>query len=219
MSPTSPETLREHMVASQIAGRGVTSPRVLGAMRRVPRHLFVPRPEQGQAYEDHPVPIGFGQTISQPYMVGAMTEWLDLAADERVLEIGTGSGYQAAVLSLLVREVITIERHPELARQAAERLRGLGYDNVSVITGDGTLGHAEGAPYDAILVTAGSPAVPEQLPGQLAVGGRLVCPAGGRDCQRLIKITRTARGFEETKGFACLFVPLIGAQGWSEDTT
>jgi len=204
------------MVDTQIAGRGVTDRQVLAAMRRVPRHEFIPGASRSHAYEDHPVQIGHGQTISQPYMVAIMTQHLGLAPLDRVLEIGTGSGYQAAILAELAREVVSIERNPSLAEAARERLQELGYDNVTVRAGDGTLGCPEGAPYDAILVTAGGPAVPSSLRGQLAIGGRLVCPAGPRDCQRLIIITRTDTGLEEQEGISCVFVPLVGDEGWPE---
>lgn len=212
------DTLREQMVETQIAKRGVRSRRVLEAMRAVPRHLFVPPEQERSAYDDHPLQIGFGQTISQPYMVAAMTELLDLRPEDRVLEIGTGSGYQTAILAMLAREVISIERHPVLSEQAADRLAGLGYDNAVVHCGDGTLGWPEAAPYDAILVTAGSPTVPRALKEQLTVGGRLVCPTGSRDVQRLIRIVRTETGFTEAHGISCIFVPLIGEQGWPEGT-
>ncbi len=218
MFRTSLDALREQMVETQIARRGVRAPEVLGAMRTVPRHLFVPAEYERAAYEDHPLQIGFGQTISQPYMVAAMTELLELRPEDRVLEVGAGSGYQAAVLATLAREVISIERHPGLAERAADRLAGLGYDNAVVYCGDGSLGWPDEAPYDAILVTAGSPCIPHALKNQLAPGGRLVCPTGSRDVQRLINIVRTETGFTETYGISCIFVPLIGEQGWPEDT-
>ncbi|HNT89873.1 MAG TPA: protein-L-isoaspartate(D-aspartate) O-methyltransferase [Candidatus Hydrogenedentes bacterium] len=204
------------MVETDIAKRGVHSPRVLEVMRETPRHLFVSPDQERHAYEDHPLQIGHGQTISQPYMVAVMTELLDLRPEDCVLEIGTGSGYQTAILASLAREVVSIERQPELAEDAADRLHGLGYTNVLVHCGDGTLGWPEGAPYDAILVTAGSPGVPHALKEQLAMGGRLVCPAGSRDVQQLVKIVRTETGFVETTGISCIFVPLIGQQGWPD---
>lgn len=208
---------RIRMVDDQISARGVRSRRVLDAMRIVPRHLFVPAEQRMHAYEDHPVQIGYGQTISQPYMVGLMTQELDLDVNDRVLEIGTGSGYQTAILAELARNVVTIERHPMLADRARERLGRLGYANITVVAGDGTLGYPASAPYDAILVTAGGPQVPESLKEQLAVNGRLVCPVGPRDIQRLVKVTRTENGFQEQTGISCVFVPLVGDEGWTED--
>lgn len=205
---------RAEMVASQIIERGVTDARVLEAMRHTPRHQFVPESERARAYGDHPAPIGYGQTISQPYMVALMTEMLELAPPDRVLEIGTGSAYQAAILSLLAAEVVSVERNEALAARARALLEGLGCGNVTVITGDGTLGYPARAPYDAILVTAGGPVLPEALTEQLAVGGRLVCPVGPRDVQELMTVRRTSEGLTEEKGIRCVFVPLVGAQGW-----
>lgn len=205
------------MVNDQIRARGVSDKRVLEAMRTVPRHSFVPENLRRHAYEDHPVHIGCEQTISQPYMVGLMTELLELRPTDRVLEIGTGSGYQAAILSMLSAEVITIDRLPDLAQSARERLQELGYANITVVCGDGTLGYPESAPYDAIVVTAAGPEVPPPLVDQLAVGGRLVCPAGGRDLQSLLKIVRTASGIRREESIRCIFVPLLGAHGWKPD--
>ncbi len=206
---------RHRMVSEQIQKRGVRDEEVLEVLRRIARHFFVPLEFEAQAYEDHPLHIGQGQTISQPYMVGLMTELLALCASDRVLEIGTGSGYQTAVLAELAREVVSVERHPDLAVSAAERLKALGYANVTVLSGDGTLGCAEKAPYDAILVTAGAPAIPEALKEQLAESGRLVCPVGGRDIQELIKLERIGGLFRQSCSIQCVFVPLIGAQGWN----
>ncbi len=208
--------LREEMVRSQIAARDVHNPIVLEAMRRVPRHLFVPEEQQEHAYEDHPVPIGAGQTISQPYMVGIMTQLLELKRADRVLEIGTGSGYQTAILAELAGHVISIERERALAERARAVLARMGYEDVEVIEGDGTVGAPDRAPFDAILVTAAGPGVPASLKDQLAQGGRLVCPAGPRDMQQLVKIVRTASGLHEHEGINCVFVPLIGAEGWPE---
>ncbi len=205
------------MVAQQLEARGVRSPLVLAAMRRVPRHLFVPPGLQKQAYEDHPVNIDCGQTISQPYMVAAMTELLDLRPEHRVLEIGTGSGYQTAILAELAGEVTSIERHAPLAKQARLRLKDLGYANVEILCSDGTLGHPARAPYNAILITAGSPSVPPTLKEQLSDGGTLLCPTGNRELQELVKIIRGPSGYRETKGIRCIFVPLIGREGWPED--
>ena len=194
----------------------MTDPNVLAVMRHVPRHAFIPTQLRTQAYDDHPVQIGHGQTISQPYMVAIMTQNLELAPEDRVLEVGTGSGYQTVILAALAKEVVSIERNEALAETARERLEGLGCDNVTVLAGDGTLGYPEGAPYDAILVTAAGPDVPSSLKAQLAVGGRLVCPSGPRDCQQLITITRTDTGLKEDRGISCVFVPLIGDEGWPE---
>ena len=206
----------EEMIERQIAARGVEDPRVLDAMRRVPRHLFVPRESRTYAYEDHPVQIGHGQTISQPYIVALMTEMLRIKPTERVLEIGTGSAYQAAILAELAAEVITVERNEDLAERARNCLLELGYANVTVIVGDGTLGHPARAPYDAIVVTAAGPSVPPSLKKQLALGGRLVCPVGSREIQTLVTVVRTEDGFDEDMGISCVFVPLVGEEGWSE---
>jgi len=204
------------MVDEQIVRRGIADARVLRAMREVPRHAFVGPREASAAYWDRALPIEQGQTISQPYMVAAMTEALTLGERARVLEIGTGSGYQAAVLSLIADHVISIERHERLASVARERLERLGYFNVSVLVGDGTLGWPERAPYDGILVTAGAPAVPATLREQLADSGRLVIPVGDEYQQHLLVITRFGDRFEERRGEACAFVPLIGRQAWPD---
>lgn len=205
---------REVMVAEQLAARGIQSRRVLDAMRAVPRHSFVPPEGAAMAYEDRPLPIGLGQTISQPYMVASMTELLDLAPTDRVLEIGTGSGYQAAVLAELCAEVVTIERQPALYEQAREILSELGYTNIKLLCADGTMGYAPGAPYDAIIVTAGSPRIPPLLLEQLAEGGRLVCPVGTRHQQRLMKVTRQGNELIDEVHTTCIFVPLTGQDGW-----
>jgi len=208
---------RDAMVRSQIEARGVTHPGVLAAMRAVPRELFVPAHLAETAYEDRALPIGSDQTISQPYMVAVMTQALDLTSAARVLEVGTGSGYQAAVLSQLARQVTTIERRHELAEEAGARLAALGCDNVTVIVGDGTDGYAAGAPYDAILVTAGAPQVPEPLTAQLADGGRLVIPVGTARDQDLITIVCRGDRLTQTIGERCVFVPLVGRFGWTRD--
>lgn len=210
---------RQQMVEYQIAARGVTDERVLNAMRQVPRHAFVAPESVGYAHEDRAMPIGQGQTISQPYMVAAMTQLLELEPTDHILEVGTGSGYQAAILATLGRDVVTIERVPRLADAARRRLRALGYGNVTVVDGDGTLGFPVNAPYNAIIVTAGGPAVPEALKTQLAVGGRLVCPVGPREIQHLAVVRRTETNFQERLDIGCVFVPLIGAEGWSEGVT
>ena len=208
---------RHAMVRSQIEGRGVRDARVLTAMRAVPRELFVPPHLACAAYDDRALPIGADQTISQPYMVAVMTAALRLPEGARVLEVGTGSGYQAAVLSHLAREVFTIERHPELAEEARVRLAALGCVNVHLIVGDGTEGHAAGAPYEGILVTAGAPGVPEPLTAQLADGGRLVIPVGTAFEQDLVTMERHGDRLEQTSGEPCVFVPLVGRFGWNSN--
>jgi protein-L-isoaspartate(D-aspartate) O-methyltransferase len=209
--------LRDAMVAHQLRGADITDPRVLRAMAKIPRHLFVPDDLCWHAYEDRPLPIGLGQTISQPYMVAQMTEALELTGNERVLDVGTGSGYQAAVLGELSREVWSIEILPELARRARSTLDALCCDNVHVVIGDGSLGLVEHAPYDAILVAAGSPALLPTLLEQLGPSGRLVIPVGDRDQQMLKRFRRVGRGsMTESLGF-CSFVPLLGEKGWSDE--
>jgi protein-L-isoaspartate(D-aspartate) O-methyltransferase len=207
-------TARSDMVARQIRARGIDSPRLLEAMGAVARHEFVPEAALASAYSDEPLPIGSGQTISQPFMVGLMTNALWLTGTERVLEIGGGCGYQAAVLSLLAGEVIVVELQPALACAARERLARLGYANVRVEEGDGSLGWAAGAPYDAILVSAAAPAIPPPLIEQLAEGGRLVVPVGGSDRQDLVRIVKRAGGLAQESLCACRFVPLLGRHGW-----
>jgi protein-L-isoaspartate(D-aspartate) O-methyltransferase len=208
------QSARREMVDRQLHKRDIRSPRVLEAMSSVPRHLFVPPEHMGDAYTDSPLPIGAGQTISQPYMVAAMAEALLLEGSEKVLEIGAGSGYQAAVLSLLAREVIAVESQPLLADAARIRLVKLGYNNVWIQTGDGSLGWPPEAPYDAILVTAGAPFVPPPLIDQLAEGGRLVIPVGPAKQQELVRILkREGRTMQESL-IACRFVPLLGLFGW-----
>jgi protein-L-isoaspartate(D-aspartate) O-methyltransferase len=197
------------MVRDQIERRGVRDPGVLDAMTRVPRHLFVPEALRGRAYEDGPLPIGHGQTISQPYIVAFMTEAIRPQPTDRVLEIGTGSGYQAAVLALVAREVISIEILPELGESARSRLRELGYDNVTVRIGDGYAGHPDEAPFDAILVTAAPVEVPPVLLEQLKVGGRMVIPVGDKE-QHLLRLTRTREGFERENLLPVRFVPMTG---------
>ena len=202
------------MIESQIRRRGVTSEALLKAMGTVPRHKFVPDQFRREAYADKPLPIGEGQTISQPYMVAAMTDALELKGDERVLEIGTGSGYQAAVLSGLSRQVISVENRTALALAAQERLANLGYRNVHVHNGDGSAGFPDGAPFDAILVTAGAPAIPILLAQQLSEGGRVAIPVGDRENQELI-CGRMENGEIKARAlFPCRFVPLLGRYGW-----
>ncbi|RKY63699.1 MAG: protein-L-isoaspartate O-methyltransferase [Candidatus Latescibacterota bacterium] len=208
------ESLRLRMVERQIRARGVRDERVLEAMRKVPRHVFVPPDLVDEAYEDHPLSIGKGQTISQPYMVALMTEALELEGNEKVLEVGTGSGYQTAILAELAREVYSIERIPELAREAERRLEDLGYTNVHIKVGNGTLGWPEEAPFDAIMVTAGAPKVPGPLKAQLADGGRLVIPVGSEFHQILYRVKRQKDTFSEEALTSCVFVPLVGEEGW-----
>lgn len=205
---------RKRMVREQIEGRGIHTPRLLAAFEAVPRHLFVPPEELAWAYADGPLPIGEGQTISQPYIVALMTDLLDLQPTDRVLEVGTGSGYQAAILSQLVAEVHTVEILPALAQRAAERLARLGYNNVHVHVGDGSLGWPEAAPYDAILVAAAGPQVPPPLLEQLAEGGRLVAPVGGRYTQVLEIVERRGNEFARRQDIPVAFVPLRGKYGW-----
>ena len=211
--------LRERMVKRQIAGRGVRSVPVLDAMRKVPRERFLPRGQGVFAYDDSPLPIGDGQTISQPYIVAYMAESLALAGGEKVLEIGTGSGYAAAVLAEIAAEVYTIERIEGLASMARTVLGDLGYMNVHVRCGDGTLGWPEEAPYDGIVVSAGGPDVPDTLKHQLKTGGRLVIPVGrSKAYQELIRVTRIAENDFETEDLLPVrFVPLVGEEGWSQE--
>jgi protein-L-isoaspartate(D-aspartate) O-methyltransferase len=209
---------RDRMIAEQIAARGLDDPPVLAAMRAVAREEFVPAEERDLAYQDGPLPIGYGQTISQPYIVAVMTAAARVRSGDRVLEIGTGSGYAAAVLSKLAGEVYTIERIEALAESARKRLAALGYGNVHVRCGDGTLGWPEQAPYDAIIVTAGGPTVPPALLHQLKPGGRLVMPLGSSQrVQRLVRLTRTGpETYAQDELEPVAFVPLIGEQGWPE---
>jgi protein-L-isoaspartate(D-aspartate) O-methyltransferase len=202
--------LRESMVEQQIAARGIRDSRVLAAMRRVPRHEFVPPDLQPAAYEDRPLPIGEGQTISQPYIVALMTEVLELSPDDRVLEIGTGSGYQAAVLAELTDQVYTIEILASLGERAGETLRRLGYDQVKVKIGDGYLGWEEHAPYDAIIVTCAPEQIPQPLVEQLAEGGRMVIPVGSRHAQELVLVVKEEGQIRQREIIPVLFVPMTG---------
>jgi protein-L-isoaspartate(D-aspartate) O-methyltransferase len=208
---------REQMVDAQIAARGIRDPSVLHAMSTVPRELFVSATLRSSAYDDGPLPIGEAQTISQPYVVALMTEAVKPASGNRALEVGTGSGYAAAVLATIVSEVFTIERLSRLAKMAERRLTQLGYRNVHVLHGDGTLGWAEHAPYEAIIVTAGGPRVPPALLDQLAIGGRLVMPVGGtHGFQHLVRVIRKGvDDYAHEQLEAVTFVPLIGEQGWA----
>ena len=208
---------RDRMVERQLAARGIADPAVLDAMRRVPREQFVPEALRREAYADAPLPIEAGQTISQPYIVALMAEAARLMPTDKVLEVGAGSGYATAVLSLLVAKVFAIERHQTLADSARERLQRLGYRNVELRCGDGSAGWPEAAPFDAILVAAGGPAVPQALRAQLALHGRLVMPVGTSLHQRLVKVTRTGEtDWREEDLGGVTFVPLIGEQGWPE---
>ena len=206
---------RELMVAQQLARRGIRDPRVLEAFRLVPRHLFVGASRRNGAYADHPLPIGEGQTISQPYMVALMTQCLALEGSERVLEIGTGCGYQAAILARLAAEVVTVERIAPLSEKAEALLGRLGYTNVRFVVGDGTRGFPPSAPYGGIVVTAGSPKIPEPLTEQLVEGGRLVIPVGGRWAQELLVVRREGAALAEQRVCGCVFVPLVGEHGWN----
>src|SRR5256884_1954548 len=210
---------RERMVNIQIAGRGVRDPLVLEAMRRVPREAFVEPGFEEFAYEDGPLPIGEGQTISQPYIVALMIEAAEVKSGDRVLEVGAGSGYAAAVMSQIADRVYAIERHPSLGKSAGQRFSKLGYDNIDLRVGDGTRGWPEAAPFDAILVAAGGPKVPPGLKEQLAISGRLVIPVGEEErYQTLLKLTRKSDAeFEDENLGTVAFVPLIGEQGWAED--
>jgi protein-L-isoaspartate(D-aspartate) O-methyltransferase len=202
------------MVERQLRRRGITDERVLQAMGRVPRELFVPEHLQHFAYADGALPIGYEQTISQPFIVATICSLLALEGDERALDVGTGSGYQAAVLAELADEVVTIERVPELAERARSALRRAGYDNVEVRVGDGSVGVPGRAPFDAIAVAAAAPTVPQALYDQLADGGRLVLPRGGRSGQELVLVERTPDGPVERTSVSCRFVPLLGEEGF-----
>jgi protein-L-isoaspartate(D-aspartate) O-methyltransferase len=209
---------RRRMVEEQVVARGVTDQRVIDAMLKVPRHKFVEEALGNQAYTDGPLPIGERQTISQPYMVAVMSEALALDGSETVLEVGTGSGYQAAVLALLAHRVFSLERIPALARRARKTLDSCGYTKVNIRLADGTHGWREMGPFDAIVVTAGAPEVPQDYLNQLAVGGRLVIPVGDRATQILMRITRvSATEFKEEKMLGCRFVPLVGNHGWQDE--
>lgn len=221
MKSTDYQWKRERMVEEQLVRRGIDQDEVLEAMRQVPREEFVPPKYTVTAYSDRPLPIGEGQTISQPYMVAMMIEALELQPEDKVLEIGTGSGYAAAVLSRIARQVYTVERHRSLAEQARERFAALGYDNIHVRHADGTRGWVEEAPFDAIVAAAAGPSIPDSLKGQLAAGGRLVIPVGQRlGAQALMRVTRedTDGEFKEENLGAVRFVPLIGTEGFDEDS-
>lgn len=208
------EIARNTMVETQLVGRGITDKKILDAFRSIPRHLFLPEALRSQAYSDYPLPIGEGQTISQPYIVAYMTELLKLKKTDKVLEVGTGSGFQAAVLSSIVDKVFTIERVLSLAKATRQLLQSLGYNNIIEKIGDGTLGWKEFAPYDAIIVTAGGHSVPENYIDQLEVGGRLVIPFGTEESQELWRFTKTPKGVRKENLGKVKFVKLVGKKGW-----
>jgi len=208
---------RLRMVEEQIIGRGIKDSRAIAAMKKVPRHLFVEEALQSQAYSDHPLPIGDKQTISQPYIVALMTEALKLEGREKVLEIGTGSGYQTAILAELAAKVFSIERIRSLAINARKLIYELGYLNVEIKFSDGTSGWAEESPFNAIIVTAGAPEIPQPLVDQLAIGGRLVVPVGDPYSQDLLRIIKTEQGMKKEDLGGCRFVKLIGKHGWEEE--
>ncbi len=208
------ETERARMIDAQLRARGISDGRVLRAFARVPRHLFVPPELEAQAYEDHPLAIGAGQTISQPYIVALMIQWLRLQGHERVLELGSGSGYQLALLAELALEVYSIERLPDLAALAHRRLEQLSYQNVQISPGNGTLGWPEHAPYDCIIVSAGAPRIPEPLLTQLGADGRLIIPVGNESSQLLTGVRKQGEKIEKEELVPCVFVPMIGAYGW-----
>ncbi len=210
------ERLRHEMVRKQIKGRGIADVKVLAAMEKIPRHLFVSEALMDQAYGDFPLPIGDQQTISQPYIVAEMTQALEPDGNDRVLEIGTGSGYQAAVLAETVYRVYTVERLHSIFIKARKLFDDLHYYNIVTRYADGTCGWEDQSPYDGILVTAGAPSVPDVLLDQLAVGGRMVLPVGDRYSQELVRITREETGYSETRLGGCRFVRLIGEYGWDE---
>lgn len=208
------DALRRRMVERQLAGQGIRDERVLEAVRAIPRHLFVPESEVSRAYEDHPVAIGQGQTISQPYMVARMSELLELRGGEKVLEIGSGSGYQTAVLKALGADVFTVERIPELSRLARQNVERAGYSGVHYRVGDGSRGWPGDAPYDRVIVTAGAPTMPVSLVEQLREGGSMVIPVGGEEEQELLLVRREQGRVTRERICACVFVKLWGDEGW-----
>jgi len=208
------DTERQLMVETQLKKRGIVDFMVLEAMRKIPRHSFVPPELISSAYHDGPLSIGEGQTISQPYMVALMTECLELKGEERVLEVGTGSGYQTAILAELAKEVYTIEIHKSLSGKARQLLTNLGYNNIEFRIGDGSKGWEEKSPFGGIIVTAGSPDIPHTLQNQLTDGGQLVIPVGSRFLQTLYRITRVGKYFNKEEFTSCVFVPLVGEHGW-----
>jgi protein-L-isoaspartate(D-aspartate) O-methyltransferase len=209
------KNLRELMVKTQLIPRGINDERVLNAMKKVPRHLFVDDYMQHKAYDDMALSIGEGQTISQPYMVAIMTQLLELKGNEKVLEVGTGSGYQAAILAELSKEVYSVERIAVLVKKAEDRFHSLGYNNIHIKIGDGTLGWPEEAPFDRIIVTAGTPRIPEPFMEQLSDEGIIIAPVGDRFSQQLLKVRKSKGKLLENYYTPCVFVPLIGKYGWN----
>lgn len=209
------EQSRRDMVETQLKRRGIDSPKVLEAFLNVPRENFIPEKSRKYAYNDSPLPVGYGQTISQPYIVALMTQLLEIKKNDKVLEIGSGSGYQAAILSFIGAKVFSVERIKELREIARSNCENAGFTDVAVVEGDGTLGFKEHAPFDAIIVTAGAPSVPEPLKEQLVDGGRLVIPVGSSFLQDLLRIRKIKNKYEEERICGCMFVPLIGKHGWS----
>jgi protein-L-isoaspartate(D-aspartate) O-methyltransferase len=214
MNPSEFAVARRRMVEEHLRPRGIHDPHVLRIMAAIPRHLFVDEALRRRAYSDHALPIGQEQTISQPFMVAYMTQALELAGDEKVLEIGTGTGYQTAILAELADRVFTVERIPAIGLAARERLQGMGYTNVVYRIGDGSLGWREMAPFDRVLITAGAPRVPAFLSQQLRVGGRALLPVGRGERQVLVRLTREATGLKRETLTGCAFVPLIGREGF-----
>ena len=210
-----PEIASERLI-KKLREKGITDETVLDAFRKVPRHLFVDKMLYAQAYDDNALPIGSGQTISQPYVVALMTQLLKINRDDKILEIGTGSGFQTAILAQYSRRVYTIERQRDLASQTLKRLREMGFENIVFKTGDGSRGWTQHAPYNRIIITAGAPALPQDLLNQLAVGGRMVIPTGDRQVQELEVYEKRADGVEKTKAGSVVFVPLIGEKGWGD---
>lgn len=210
------ENLRNQMVETQLIPRGISDERVLKVFRKVPRHKFVSRQLQKNAYDDNPLSIGCGQTISQPYMVALMTECLELKGNEKVLEVGTGCGYQTAILAEIAKEVYSVERIEELAKGAKEKLDSLGYKNIKIKIDDGTLGWKEFAPFDAIIVTAGSPNIPKELFGQLTKSGKMAIPVGNTFSQMLTLVEKENNKMKTKDLCPCVFVPLIGKEGWNK---
>jgi protein-L-isoaspartate(D-aspartate) O-methyltransferase len=210
------ELQRVLMVERQLKTRGIFDARVLSAIGKVPREEFISPELREHAYEDRPLAIGCNQTISQPYIVASMLQAAELRTEDRALELGTGSGYQTALLAEIVSHVTSIERHPELAHIARERLSRLGYTKVEIVVGDGTLGYPSRAPYDVVLVSAAAPQIPQSLVAQLAVGGRMVLPVGSRDLQELVLIRKEEIGVSQVRLDGCAFVPLIGEEGFQE---
>jgi protein-L-isoaspartate(D-aspartate) O-methyltransferase len=206
--------LRDFMVKTQLIPRGIKDERVLNAMKKIPRHLFVDESMQYKAYDDMALSIGEGQTISQPYMVAVMTQLLELKGNEKVLEIGTGSGYQTAILAELAKDIYSVERVAALATRAEERFHSLGYNNIHIKIGDGTLGWSEEAPFDRIIITAGTPKIPDPLIEQLSERGIIIAPVGERFSQRLLKVRKSKGKLLEDYHTPCIFVPLIGEYGW-----